>query len=124
LGDGFLVVFHTAVEALDFSLDIYSDPGDGRIKVRVGTHVGAVNINENDISSIAVAFAERVKSVAHDGGILFSKEAYSQIDQERAARHERLQWVKHAECDLKGFGINELYSINVPNEQNVKSYLT
>jgi len=49
IGDSFMVVFRTAVEALDFALAFYSDTGDERIEIRVGIHVGPARIIEDDL---------------------------------------------------------------------------
>ncbi|HEY7495162.1 MAG TPA: adenylate/guanylate cyclase domain-containing protein, partial [Candidatus Tectomicrobia bacterium] len=38
MGDGFLVAFRTAIEALDFALALYADTGHEQVAIRVGIH--------------------------------------------------------------------------------------
>jgi hypothetical protein len=49
-----MVVFRTAVEALDFAVAFYSDTGDEQIKIRAGIHVGPARIIEDDLFGIMV----------------------------------------------------------------------
>lgn len=107
-GDEFMVAFHTAVDALDFALELQGDTGDERICIRAGIHVGPVSIEEQDAQGATVSYAARVMSIAKDGGVVLSSEAKNHIDQEKAQRHKSLLWQKNIDCLLKGFPGNHL----------------
>ena len=112
IGDEFMVAFHTAVNALDFALEFYTDTGDPLVIIRVGVHVGPVLVEENDAQGATVSYASRVMSMAASGGVWISSEAKNHIDQEKAKRHESLRWQNHYDCMLKGFpGKHLLWSI-------------
>src|SRR5207302_7013389 len=49
IGDAFMVVFHTALDALNFSLSLHDFTGHESISIRAGVHVGAVQIIEGDL---------------------------------------------------------------------------
>jgi class 3 adenylate cyclase len=103
IGDSFMVAFRTAVDALDFVLELHLNPGDQRIRVRAGIHVGPVHVEEEDAFGTMVNFAARVVGKADGAEIWVSNEAKSDIAQENAVRHSNLEWESHADCELKGF---------------------
>ena len=78
VGDGFLVLFASARDALNCAVGIQrnlekSPPGAfGPIRVRIGIHVGEVLWDENDIFGSAVNFSARVMSQADGTEILIS----------------------------------------------------
>ena len=112
IGDEFMVAFRTAIDALDFALELHADTGDQRIQIRAGMDVGPVIIEEHDAHGITVNYAARVMSMAPKGGVWVSSEAKKHIDQEKATRHENLHWQNHADCMLKGFpGKHQLWSV-------------
>jgi len=103
IGDSFMVVFRTAVEALDFALAFYSDTGDERIEIRVGIHVGPARIIEDDLFGTMVNYTKRVESQAtRRCRIVLSDVAKSHIDLEKAARHSSLQFLPRT-AKLDGF---------------------
>jgi class 3 adenylate cyclase len=112
IGDSFMIAFRTAVEALDFTLSIFSRTGNTRIKIKAGIHVGPVRIEEEDAFGTMVNFAARVIGMAHGPEIWASNAAKRDIDLEKARRHTNLTWVEHPDCELKGFqGKRVLWSI-------------
>ena len=78
VGDGFLVLFASARDALNCAVGIQQNlakatPGlFGPIRVRIGIHVGEVLWDENDIFGSAVNFSARVMSEAQGTEILIS----------------------------------------------------
>ena len=103
IGDSFMVVFRTAVEALDFALAFYSDTGDQRIRIRVGIHVGPARIIDDDLLGTMVNYTKRVESQATARcRIVLSDVAKSHIDLEKAARHSSLQFLPRS-AELNGF---------------------
>ncbi|MBI2766981.1 MAG: FHA domain-containing protein [Chloroflexi bacterium] len=77
-GDGFLVLFASARDALNCAVAIQRQivqaaaVASGPIRVRMGLHIGEVLWDENDIFGSAVNFAARVSAAAEGGEILVS----------------------------------------------------
>jgi adenylate cyclase len=86
-GDGALVEFPSAVDAVRCAVDIQrgmatrnaSIPEDRRTQFRVGINVGDIIIDQGDIYGDGVNIAARVEAVAQPGGICVSDYAYQQI---------------------------------------------
>ena len=111
-GDEFMVAFRTAINALDFTLELHANTGDERVSIRAGIHIGLVIVEEEDVQGAAVSYAARVISMAANGGVWVSSEVKNQIDQEKAQHHEDLCWQHHYDCMLKGFpGKHILWSV-------------
>lgn len=87
LGDGAMLEFASAVEAVSAALDIQEQIENLNrekelaepIKVRVGVHVGDVVEEEGDLYGNAVNIASRVLAMAQPGGICITREVYVQI---------------------------------------------
>src|SRR6202051_2498289 len=86
-GDGALVEFASAVEAVRCALEIQRAmagrnadvPDNRRIEFRIGINVGDVIIDEGDIYGDGVNIAARVEALASPGAICLSENAYQQI---------------------------------------------
>ena len=86
-GDGMLVEFASAVDAVRSSADVQRKmaeqnaalPQDQRIEYRIGIHVGDIIIDDNDIFGDGVNIAARLEGIAEPGGICISDDAYRQI---------------------------------------------
>ncbi len=77
VGDGFLVLFTSARDAITCAINIQRKLADevsdfGPIRVRIGIHVGEVLWDDNDIFGSAVNFSARVMSEAQGGQIFIS----------------------------------------------------
>jgi class 3 adenylate cyclase/pimeloyl-ACP methyl ester carboxylesterase len=87
-GDGVLVEFASAVEAVRCAMEIQSAmagrnagiPGDRRIEFRIGINVGDVIIEQGDIYGDGVNIAARLEGIAEAGGMCISRQAFDQID--------------------------------------------
>jgi WD40 repeat protein/DNA-binding SARP family transcriptional activator len=79
LGDGLMVVFSSAVDAIECALDIQGSVGEhnraGRepLRVRVGLHVGEPIRHEDDFFGTSVVVARRLCDAAVPGQILASE---------------------------------------------------
>jgi WD40 repeat protein/class 3 adenylate cyclase len=112
IGDALMVAFRTAVEALDFALAFYQDPGHPRVAIRAGIHVGQVRIKAGDAFGAMVNFTARLAALAPGSEIWLSDRAKGDVDEEKAQAHEGLAWAEHAACELKGFaGTHRLWSV-------------
>lgn len=86
-GDGVLVEFASAVDAVRCAIEIQRgmasgnvDVPDGkRIEFRIGIHVGDIIIDGDDIFGEGVNIAARLEGIAEPGGICISDDAYRQI---------------------------------------------
>lgn len=87
-GDGALVEFASAVDAVRCALEIQrtmvernADIPDGRrIDFRVGINVGDIVIDEGDIFGDGVNVAARLESIAERGGVCISRQVLDQIE--------------------------------------------
>ena len=86
MGDGALVEFASAVDAVTCAVEIQkqlqrTDPtgaGDP-IEFRIGIHVGDVIIEREDIYGDGVNIAARLEGIAEPGGISISEDAWRQV---------------------------------------------
>ena len=86
-GDGALVEFASAVDAVRCAVDIQRTmagrnadiPEDRRIEFRIGINVGDIIIDNADIYGDGVNIAARVETLARPGGVCLSHTAYQQI---------------------------------------------
>ncbi|HEX8068395.1 MAG TPA: adenylate/guanylate cyclase domain-containing protein [Pyrinomonadaceae bacterium] len=102
-GDGVMAAFRDASAALDFALALYRDTGHEQVHIRVGIHIGPVEVSAEDAFGQQVNMAARVEAKAQDGGIWVSAKVKEDIDTLGAARHKNLKWDEHAGQELKGF---------------------
>jgi adenylate cyclase len=86
-GDGMLVEFASAVDAVRCSVDVQRAmaaqnadiPQEVRIEFRIGIHVGDIIIDDNDIFGDGVNISARLEGIAEPGGVCISDDAYRQI---------------------------------------------
>ena len=86
-GDGMLVEFASAVDAVRSAVDVQRAiaaqnadvPQDVRIEFRIGIHVGDIIIDDNDIFGDGVNIAARLEGIAEPGGICISAAACDQV---------------------------------------------
>jgi TolB-like protein/class 3 adenylate cyclase/Tfp pilus assembly protein PilF len=86
-GDGMLVEFASAVDAVRSAVEIQRSvagqnatvPLDQRIEFRMGIHVGDVIFDDNDIFGDGVNIAARLEGIAEPGGVCMSDDAYRQV---------------------------------------------
>jgi len=86
-GDGVLIEFISAVDAVRCAVDIQRGmgernarvPPETRIELRIGIHVGDIMIEDSDIFGDGVNIAARLESIAQPGGICISDDAYRQV---------------------------------------------
>ena len=81
MGDGVLVEFPSAVDAVECGLAIQGGMAErgGNMRIRIGVNVGDVVIQDGDIFGDGVNLAARVESVAEPGGLALSDSAYEHV---------------------------------------------
>ena len=111
IGDSLMVAFHSAEQALDFSLALSTNPGV-EISIRAGIHLGPMQVEGDDVFGGTVNFAARVVGAIKDAEVWLSSRAKDDIDALRARRHQSLQWARHDDVTMKGFpGKFNLWSV-------------
>jgi adenylate cyclase len=86
-GDGALVEFASAVDAVRCAMEIQramgernaAIPEDRRIEFRIGINVGDIIVDKDDIYGDGVNIAARIEALASPGAICLSDNAYQQI---------------------------------------------
>lgn len=86
-GDSFLIEFPSAVDALNYSIDVQNELSkrnqsklpDERLEFRIGINVGDVIAEGEDLLGDGVNVAARIEAVANPGGICISRSARDQV---------------------------------------------
>jgi adenylate cyclase len=87
-GDGAIVEFRSAVDAVSFAVEVQRAMAernaevapDKRIEFRIGIHVGdVVEESDGDLMGDGVNIAARLQSIAKPGGICISDDTYRQV---------------------------------------------
>jgi adenylate cyclase len=87
-GDGAIVEFRSAVDAVNFAVEIQRAMAernaevtpDKRIEFRIGIHVGdVVEESDGDLMGDGVNIAARIEGIAEPGGVCLSIAAYEQV---------------------------------------------
>ncbi len=110
-GDGFLVEFPSALQAVRCAVEIQRElhernasiPLDRTIHVRIGIHVGDVVHRGGDIFGDGVNITARIEPLAAPGGICLSRQAYDQV------------WNK-TDLRMASLGKKDLKNVKVPIE--------
>jgi class 3 adenylate cyclase len=90
IGDSFMIAFRTAVDALNFCVELRDETGHLEVAIRAGIHVGPVHIEEEDAFGNMVNYAARVIGHIQGAEICISDRAYKDIEAEKAAAHRSL----------------------------------
>ena len=111
LGDGFLVEFSSALDAVQCAIEIQTklharnvEASDlTPIQVRIGLHVGDVVHRTDDVFGDGVNITARIEPLAEPGGIALSQQIYAQV------------WNK-VDLPMVSLGPQQLKNIHVPVE--------
>jgi adenylate cyclase len=79
VGDGFLIEFASAVQAVSCAKAIQDANGEGRLPLRIGIHVGDVVVQGDDLMGDGVNVAARVEGIAEPGGIAITRAVHEQV---------------------------------------------
>ncbi len=97
-GDGFLVVFDSALRAVQCALGIQellrarnSPPGVPPIRLRIGVHLGDVEERAGDIGGDAVNVASRIEPLAEPGGICITEPVFGLVRNKIPNRLDKLE---------------------------------
>lgn len=114
-GDGFLVEFASAAEAVQSAVEIQqslsernaSVAADDRIEFRIGINVGEIIIEGDDIYGTGVNVAARLEEIAEPGGVHISGTVYDQIENILNLHYEERgeQRVKNISKPVRGYSV-------------------
>jgi len=98
IGDGFLVEFPSALEAVRCALEIQqlmhkrnqTVPSERKILLRVAVHLGDVEHRDGDVYGDAVNIASRIQSLADPGGICITQQVFDHIRNKEEFRTQAL----------------------------------
>src|SRR5262249_6350676 len=79
VGDGFLIEFASAVQAVSCAKAIQEGNGQSRLLLRIGIHVRDVVVEGDDLIGDRVSVAARVESIAEPGGIAITRAVHEQV---------------------------------------------
>ena len=111
VGDGFLVEFPSALEAVRCALEIQqlmyrrnqSVTSEKKILLRVAVHLGDVEHRDGDVYGDAVNIASRIQSLTDPGGICITQQVYDHVR-------------KNEEFRMVALGQNRLKNVQTPTE--------
>jgi TolB-like protein len=79
-GDGCLVLFNSATDAVEFAKLLQTDFNeDPKVPVRIGVHMGDVLLRDGNVFGDVVNIASRIQALAPAGGIYISEMVYRNI---------------------------------------------
>ena len=108
-GDGLLALFETPVRAIESAQMLREGARRLELDVRIGLHMGEIEVRDADIAGLAVHVAARVEGAAPAGEI-----AITQTVRDHVAR-DGVEVVELGEYDLKGVdGRWPLYAVRDP----------
>jgi adenylate cyclase len=98
IGDGFLVEFSSALEAVECGIEIQEaiakrnsgNPAQGSFQVRIGIHLGDIVRGDNDVVGDGVNIAARIEPLAGPGGICISRQVFDQVEKRFAKSLKRM----------------------------------
>lgn len=81
MGDGWLVEFASAVEAVNAAMQVQDRlKGHPAITLRMGIHIGDVTRSDGELYGDGINIAARLEALAPHGGLLISDAVYSSLD--------------------------------------------
>jgi len=107
MGDGALIEFASAVDAVRFAVAVQcamrerneSAPEDRRIAFRIGINIGDVIVEQGDIHGDGVNIAARLEGLAEPGGICIRRNVRNQVRDKLALDFEDLGEVEVKNID-------------------------
>ncbi len=111
MGDGFLIEFPSAVDAVNCAVEAQQAMGklnvgrtrDEKVVIRIGIHVGDVIHSDGDLMGDAVNVAARLEPMADPGGVCVSRQVVDQVER-------KVSW------KMVKLGTRELKNIRYPVE--------
>ncbi len=104
IGDGFLVEFHSSIEAVRCAVAAQKALLENReVKVRIGIHLGDVVETRDDVQGDAVNVASRIEGLAEPGGVCVTAQLYESV-------HNKMEY------EFESIGRTSLKNVEKPVE--------
>ena len=119
IGDAFLVIFRSALDAVDCALAIQrafteynADKDDAdKILLRIGIHLGDILITKSDVFGEGVNILARIQPLAQPGGICVSEAVFIHVRKKFELKVER---IGSADLKLKNIAVApDVYHLNM-----------
>ncbi|TPK94196.1 hypothetical protein FJ938_28825 [Mesorhizobium sp. B2-4-14] len=124
LGDGVLIEFNSAVNAVNFAIAMHRAMSEGnassqvlpKLVARAGLNVGDVIVDGDDLFGEGVNIAARLESLAQPGGILISQSAHAQVRGKVTTAFEDLgeKSLKNIQQPLRVFAVRTGLEVGIP----------
>jgi len=121
MGDGFLIVFDSAAQAVDAALEIqrrFEGRPEGSLQHRMGVHLCDVVLEENDAHGDGVNLAARLEAEASPGGICLSQTIYD-IVKSRLPVQAKFLGERHLKNLVEPVNVFEIAPSNAPRGQRI-----
>ncbi|MCZ6591968.1 MAG: adenylate/guanylate cyclase domain-containing protein [Alphaproteobacteria bacterium] len=115
-GDGILIEFPSAVDAVQQAIDVQQEMArrnadiaeNQRMEIRMGINVGDVIVEDDDLFGDGVNVAARLEGLAEPGGICISGNAYEQVRDKLQTRFEDMgaQEVKNIDRPVQAYRVS------------------
>ena len=113
-GDGLVAEFPSVVEAVQCAIEVQRElggsdqPSNGKLRFRIGVHLGDVMVDGDDLLGEGVNLAARLQSMAEPGGVLISRQVYDQVHSKISVGFEYLgeRRPKNFSEDVAVYGIS------------------
>ena len=115
-GDGILIEFPSAVDAVQCAVDVQEatrlcnidEPLERIMEIRIGINVGDVVVEGEDLFGDGVNVAARLEGLAEPGGICISGNAYEQVRDKLETKFENLgeQQVKNIDRPVQAYAVS------------------
>ncbi len=125
-GDGCLVLFNSATDAVEFAKLLQTDFNeDPKVPVRIGVHMGDVLLRDGNVFGDVVNIASRIQALAPEGGIYVSEMVYRNIANKKGMDSVFIkeEFLKNVKQPIRIYEVLTEYSKTVfhaaPNDEQV-----
>jgi TolB-like protein len=125
-GDGCLVLFNSATDAVEFAKLLQTDFNEEpKVPVRIGIHMGDVLIRDGNVFGDVVNIASRIQALSPPGGIYVSEMVYRNIANKKGMDSVFIkeEFLKNVKTPIRIYEVLTEYSTTVyhtgPNDEQV-----
>ena len=125
-GDGCLVLFNSATDAVEFAKLLQTDFNEEpKVPVRIGIHMGDVILRDGNVFGDVVNIASRIQALAPEGGIYVSEVVYRNIANKKGMDSVFIkeEFLKNVKQPIRIYEVLTEYSKTVyhtgPNDEQV-----
>ena len=131
MGDGMLVEFGSALDAVRCGLDIQQrlaewqrDIQDGQIQLRIGINTGDVIVDDRDMYGHSINVTARLESIARPGSVSVSQSIYDQTRSQPGLRFidKGLHQVKNIDYPIRVFEVGYGQAVPVGRRRLPRKY--